>query len=590
MPNWGQFNWGQGYWGELSYAELKAAISRTPCSKMVMTLDYCGRTFGVSPCLATGEPCFNTYPTCKYISAYLKQSKDYKFTSANAPLPFQGPRPYIDSVKYMPTEIKDNKTVTSRVKINLHDEPDTDAGGIDPYLALRASVQGNFWQKLLARNPNYKGRQVKLSEGFLGIIETDFQQKFVGNIENIKLNKNGSVELELIDLLKSLSNVEIPAKVNVKLVINIDNSQTTITVDDASELDDPAAETKYVRIDDEIISYTTRNLTTNQISGGARAQFTTTAATHTANTKIAKILYYVPDNPYDILVQILTDAGIDAAYIDTGAFTGLKTYPISDIDRKAIITEPTKADKLYFELIDELDCKSWVNEDLKITIQKNIQNLPARTYTELTDIANIIYDSVSIDLNEVSRLTRISVYWNKLIFGSVDEKDSYNRLDIFLDADAEGVNEYNDEKEKVFYSRWLYENLTTEEIFEGYIKANFLRQLKRQRDAQALLTLSVELKDQDVRTGDFIKITTDKLQEIDGKPFTKRIFQIVRREPKENKIDLKTISMPKKHVSFFAPAGTPAYTSATEAQKEKYGFFTNARGKMSNDNAGYNFY
>src|SRR4030067_1015322 len=437
-----------------TYNQELTAISRIPCTLKILSLDYCGRTFGVSPCLATGNKCYNTYFTCRYKSAYLKQSKDYKFTSAHAPLPFQVPRPYIDSVKYMPTEIKDNKTVTSRVKINLHDEPDTDVD-IDPYLSSRSSVQGNFWQKLLARNPNYKGRFVKLLEGFIGIPENEFQGKFIGKIDNIKVDKQGIIEIEIIDLLKALSDVEIPSKVNVQLITTIDISQTTITVDDASELDDPAAGTKYVRIDDEIISYTTRNLTTNQISGGARAQFTTTAATHTANTKIAKILYYVPDNPYDILVQILTDAGIDAAYIDTGAFTGLKTYPILDIDRKAIITEPTKADKLYFELIDELDCKSWVNEDLKITIQKNIQNLPARTYTELTDIANIIYDSVSINLNDVSRLTRISVYWNKLIFGSVDEKDSYNRLDIFLDADAEGVNEYNDEKEKVFYSRWL---------------------------------------------------------------------------------------------------------------------------------------
>lgn len=62
---------------------------RTPIVLVVLSMDFCGRTFGVDPCLATGTKCFNTWPTCKYLTAYLKTTKDYKFTSRAAPgIPF----------------------------------------------------------------------------------------------------------------------------------------------------------------------------------------------------------------------------------------------------------------------------------------------------------------------------------------------------------------------------------------------------------------------------------------------------------------------------------------------------------------------
>jgi hypothetical protein len=61
---------------------------RTPVSLVVLSMDFCGRVFGVDPCLATGTACFNTYPTCKYKGAYRNVGKEYRFSSADAPVPF----------------------------------------------------------------------------------------------------------------------------------------------------------------------------------------------------------------------------------------------------------------------------------------------------------------------------------------------------------------------------------------------------------------------------------------------------------------------------------------------------------------------
>lgn len=569
----------------MSYQDELAAISRTPVTLVIITLDYCARIFGTSPCTATGTPCYNTFPTCKDKTNYNKTTKDYKFTSADAPLPFKtGERPYLSKVTYLPTEIKDNLTINARASVEMYDEPDTDIG-IDPYVSQRSSIQGTFWKKLLTRNPNYKGREVKIYEGFLGLAEADFQQKWIGVIENITLGKD-TVKIEIKDLLKKLSDIEVPPKLDIKLVTDIDAAITTITLTTVSGLDAPG----YIRIGDEIIYYTTKNETTNQISGCTRGYFSTTAAEHNANDKVQKVRYYAPANPFDILKEmLLTDAEIGASYVDSTAFDYWRDWPGGEVNFSAIVSEPTKLDKLYFEIVDLIDCKSWVAEDLKITIRRNIPNEPGRSYHNLTDEANIIHDSASVDLNEKSRITRVLLYWDKTTLGKVDEVMEYSRIDIAVDADAESANEYNEVIEKKFFCRWLRSGYIQEETLARFIKVFIMRQVRRYRDAMPIITLDLEMKDSDIKTGDFAKISTDELLMTDGNPLDKAIFQIIKRDFKGQKINLKVLKFPSRKVALFAPSGTPAYTSATEAQKE-YAFFTGADGKMSNQDDGYYFY
>ena len=92
--------------------------------------------FGTSPCLATGTPCFNTWKTCKYLSAFDNVGKTYKYSEVDAALPFKGVRPYVKSVKLLPTEIKTNLTVNARVSVTMVDEMDRDID-TDPYLTAK---------------------------------------------------------------------------------------------------------------------------------------------------------------------------------------------------------------------------------------------------------------------------------------------------------------------------------------------------------------------------------------------------------------------------------------------------------------------
>ncbi|MDD5774357.1 MAG: hypothetical protein PHS64_00265 [Candidatus Omnitrophica bacterium] len=580
----------------MSYADKLVELTPTPCQLAILTLDYCSLTYGVGDCTASGgagSECYNTYPTCQAKTAFSKTTKSYKFTTHEAPLPFlEGERPYIKSISYLPTEIKSSLTVKGRIKLTMADESDTDIG-IDPYVANRSSVQGSFWKKLLARNPNFKGRPLKLYDGFIGLTESDFTtdgKLFTGIVENITVDsKNGTITIEAADLLRSLDDIEIPAKLNIRLATDISDVQNSITLDgsDVGEMDSP---TGYIRIGDEIIYYGAINTTTKILSSCTRAMFGTSANTYTASTKVQAVKYYTEDNPFDTMQQILTDAGIAAGDIDSTAFAAEKAF-VADLNVMAVISEPTEASELYYSLVELMDCKTWVSESLKITIARNLPNRPGRTYTELSDDENIIDNSASVDLNQESLITRCSIYWDKTQMNDADEATSYNRIIVVVDADAESGNEYNQISEKTIKSIWLSPDVTaTEEEIEGWVNSLAMRHVWQQRDPQHLLNLEVSLKDAELLTGQYAYLTTEELLDKNGAGLDGTAFQVVRRERKDGKIALKLLRLPAKKVAYFAPADAPDYSSATDAEKQAYGYFTGADGYMADGSDGYVFF
>jgi hypothetical protein len=536
-------------------------------------------------CTATGTKCYNTYATCRDKANFSRTTKELKFTPADCPVPFRtGERPYIEKIAWFPTEIKhDNLTTKARVKITMLDEADTDIG-IDPYVSDRSSVQGTFWKKLLARSPNYKGRKIQIYEGFDGLAESDFQEKFVGTIDNIARSGN-RITIEAVDILKSLADIDIPPELDVKITTAITDSQTTITLDDVTDLDSAG----YVRINDEIIQYTAKNAVSNQLTGCARGKFSTIAAAHSENDKVQKCRYYAQDNPFDILQEMLsTDAGIAAGYIDSASFTTAKGWPGGEIDFEAIISEPTSLEELFFEIVELIDCKVWVAEDLKITISRNIPNEGGRSYTTLTDAENIIDGSGSVDLNEKSRITRVSIYWDPNAIGDREKPATYARLDIAIDSDAESVNEYNDEIKKTIWCRWINSGCDTEENLNTWINELTGRYVLNRRDAAPLVTLSVEMKDSGLKTGDYVMLSTDEIQEIDGNDVSAARFRVIRREEKGNRYIYKLERLPKRRACLINNDGAADYDSATDAEKE-YGYITDDYGEVEGE-MGYFIY
>jgi hypothetical protein len=561
-----------------------AGIPRTPIALVLLHLDYCGRVFGVAPCLAVGTPCYNTWKSCRYLPAFLKTEKVYKFSSYDTPVPFDGVRPYVRTVHLLPTEIKTNLTVSARVTVEFEDDLDYDVD-TDPYVRTRpAGPPRSFFKRLLARNPNYKGRTVEIFEGFLGDAEGEFKKKWVGHLENVTLGK-GVIKMESVDLLKNLSKIEVPPKLDIKLAVDLSAAQTGgMTLSSVEGLDDAG----YVRIGDEIIGYAYRDVATKQLLTLTRSAFSTLAAEHKAKEKVQKVRYFAPANPWDILLDMLrVDSQVPDEYIDLDAFSYFREWPGGDVDFSAVISEPEKLDTLFMEVVDLLDAKAWVAEDLKITVRRNLQNEPGRSYRTLTDESHHVSKTMSVDLNEKSRLTRMFVYWGKKVIGKHEEPSSYDRLDIAVDADAEGA--YGDTVEKKSYCRWISSSYLQEETAAQYVKNIAMRRVRRNRDAQPIIAASLDLKDADIKTGEFIRVSTDEVADLNGAPVLAEIFQVVKREHKGTRVNVSLLRLSQRKVAFIAPAGTPSYASASDQQKE-YGFITVADGRMPDESPGYHIW
>jgi hypothetical protein len=591
----------------MGYDARRTDISRTPVTLVRIPQTWCANTFGVAPCTGTGEPCYNTLHTCKSKTEYVQTTRVDVFSSANAAVPFPGPRPLVLSVAYLPTEITDNVTVTGRIKVTFADEPDTDVG-VDPYVTQRAAfpnIPGTFWRKRLARNPAYKGQLMEILEGFLGDPLEEFRQTAVAPLELITISKS-SVTVSSVDLLKGLGEIETPKKLAIKTLGEVAAESTEIILADTFDVPLLPA-TGEVRIDDEIIAYSGFDKPQRRLYNLTRGARGTVPSEHAVQVPVQICRYFPLGNPFDHLKEILLkDAGYPPALVDSAAFDYWRDWPGMEVPMTAFLSEPTKLSDLYlgrkgktalsgtsgppdsFGLVDLLDCKSWVGEGLQITIARNIPNAPGRSYRAISDAANVVASSTSVDMHESSRVTRVILYWDKVVLGKDDEPSSYGRRDIGVNADAE--REYGDIVEERIFCRWLKRDVMQEEVLDTFISDLLLRRLFGRQDASPVITLTTELKDSDIVTGQYVVFTTDELLNLDGTPVTTR-FQVIKRDFNGGKPQLKIQRIPVRRCAFYAPEEATDYVIASVADQEYGGFYSDEKlGKMPNGDEGFYYY
>jgi hypothetical protein len=538
-----------------------------------------------------GTECYNTFPTCRDPENFDKTTIDLKFTSNNAEIPFAGVRPYVQNVGVLPTKIDQEITVKSRLKITMLDELSDDIF-LDPYISTRTSNQGEFWKKLLARNPNYKGRPVKVYDGYVGEPENEFEQRWQGQLENITINR-GQVTLDSIDELVNLENTTVPEKNSAKLVNNITSSQLTIVLDTILKDDGVQIDSSgYMRVDDEIIYYTSLTAASNQLNlpSDGRGYFETTAASHNQGDRATIVKYFAPQVPFDQLRDLWDLSGGDYTADFDSSWDDFEDYPAPDLNFSAIITEndALTASDLFWEIAKIIDLHIWQDENQKIAVRRNLGNDPNRTYKNITDTANVIERSMSSDLNEIERKTRSIMYWGKSTLAELEDVTGYSEVDVAVDSDAESANGFNDVIQEIIFNRWVSKRFLNAEDSENYVSALVGRRLLNRRDARPIVNLNVELKDEGILTGDSARLDTDELLNPDGTNITES-FIVMKREKQQGILKLSLKEMPKQRIGFIAPANHPDYEDATDDEKE-YGYVSTANGIMPNRDPGYHIW
>lgn len=456
-----------------------ATFAARPIEIVEIIQPICSRVFGSSPCLATGDACWNTDATCKYRSAldmsktislrfvpeavYDWQSNDINLlTEAGDTLTTEAGDQLLVDYYYQPamdipalsgyntaptvlnvaSGSKDKSPLGYRAvcQVNVKDFPWNDII-TDPYVGTRAYAparQGSFWTKWLARNPFHVGYTLNIYEGLIGQpLSVMTRREYV--IEKIDRGKDG-VSITAKDILRKITdtNLTAPYLSRGELASAITNSQTNLTVAGATISEYESA--GYLRLNSEIVSYTQVYETDGgnlYFSGVTRAVANTTAAAHNQNDRVQRVIYYnaVPFN--EILHDLFVIwGGIPDRYINEADWALEKTTYRPDYNFTAYIAEPTKIDELAGEVCLQSVANVWWDERTQQIIMNAVKPEPSPYL--LTDDDAIVAGSLTISEKPEERTSQTHVYYlQRTPVPSVTEKTNYTRVSVYIDVEKQ---------------------------------------------------------------------------------------------------------------------------------------------------------
>jgi hypothetical protein len=472
------------------------AFAAKPVEVVEIIQPLCSRTFGVAPCLAAGEKCWNTDRTCVYREAldlthsialrfvaddvYAWEGEattligdvtefsldfiadSYAFPSEERELVTEADEAFLIDYYYQPalaipalagyntaptvlnvaSGSKDKSPLGYRAvcQVNIKDFPWNDVG-TDPYVSERDYVpeqQGSFWAKWLARNPFHIGYTLNIYEGLLGQpLSAMTRREYV--IEKIDHGKDG-VSIIAKDILRKVTDTAITAPYlsRGELAAAATNVQTNITV--AGAVLGDYAPAGHLRMNNEIVSYIQVYETTGgnlYFDGLTRGVAGTAAAAHSQNDRVQRVIHYDNRPFHEILYDLfVTWGGISARYIDFAAWADEKTTFRPDYNFTAFLAEPAKIDELAGEVCLQAVANVWWDERIQQIILKAVKPEPAPYL--LTDDDAIVAGSFAIKEKPEERASQSHVYYlQRTPVPSVTEKTNYSRVAVFIDVNKQ---------------------------------------------------------------------------------------------------------------------------------------------------------
>lgn len=484
-------------------------LATRPLEVVEIIQPLCANTFGVAPCTATGDACWNTDKTCKAPTALnlsnslilrfvphavydwqdnlinlLTESGDTLITEASDTFLidyYYQPAlaiPALDGYQTAPTVLnvasgdKNKSPLGYRAVCNvrIRDFPWNDIG-TDPYVSTRTydpAKQGSFWSKWLARNPFHVGYTLNIYEGYEGQpLSGMTKREYV--IEKIDFGRDG-VSITAKDVLRKVTdtNVTAPYVSPGELAANITLSDTTLQVAGASLSDYP--ENGYFRIDDEIIGYTQRHLSDGNVyfANLTRGVGGTVAASHTANARVQRVIYYNNTPFHDILYDLFVNwGGIPSRYIDYAAWSLERLTYRPDYNFTVFIADPTNVDDLAGEVCLQSLSNVWWDERTQKIILKAVR--PDESPTLLSDDGEIAAGSFSIREYPEQRASQAHVYYSQRSpVVSATEKTNYARVSAWIDVGKQ-VQYGGDPQVRELFCRFIGTQAIANALAQNYL-------------------------------------------------------------------------------------------------------------------------
>jgi len=432
-----------------------------------MDLDYCalryGETNGAGTCPAvlgvdSTIKCFNTLSTCAVRASFTNAPVTERFAQPSADLPIAiEALPDIVSVEYAPAIISLGVDLGQRSQLTAtfsdHPHSDTGAGG-DKYLSDRPYVpfkQGTFWGKFRARQSFIRGRALRWMQGLVGqsLDEMDTRHFVMESFNGPSLDGQFTVTAQ--DLLKLLDGdrAQAPALSPGNLNANITNVATSATLSPAGIGDSSYPTSGWLAIGGtEIVSFT-RSSDTLTLTRGL---FNTTAVAHNAGDRCQLCLYYLAQDPADVIYDLATTyAGVDPAHIPLDNWRA-ETAAYYRRVVTAMICEPTGCDTLVSELIEQCGLAVWwddLGQQIRLQVLRAIS-----TTAERFDDSSVAVGTLVPTEQPDKRISQVWTYFG--IFNplkNLTQIDNFRSTAITEDLDAEA--DYGQPAIKKIYSRWI---------------------------------------------------------------------------------------------------------------------------------------
>ena len=415
----------------------------------------CSRVFGVAPCNAAGEKCWNTDATCTFraaldltdtLSLYFVRDEAHEWI--DSPTAFQPALALgaLVSTGVAPTVLnvaggsRDRGPLGYRAVLNVRikDFPWNDVG-TDPYLDSRSydpQERGSFWSKWLKRNPFHVGYKINRYSGTRGQSLAQMTKRQY-EIERIDSGRDG-VTIRAKDLLNRVNEVVAPVPSPGILASDINDSVTSMTVAGAI-IGDYQTAPGIVRIGDEFIRYSGLTASGSDLSftGLTRGAVNTQAAAHNQNERVQRVLFWEDEPFQNIVYELLTDwADVDAALIDKTEWDGEKNLFRAAFDFTGYISEPTPIVQLLGELSLQALTNIWWDEREQEIILKAVR--PDFMPQEISDDTDIKAGSFAIKELPEERVSQVFVYYNlRSPTLSATDAASFANAAVFIDADKQ---------------------------------------------------------------------------------------------------------------------------------------------------------
>ena len=493
---------------------------REPILFCDIILDHCDNQFGSSTapstCQATGgddSACFNTKYTCVDTSNYrtsFRGKKIHRFAQEVGVglrgVDFDAPQCII-SANQAPVEIIPTKGVAVRasVTIKMRDFTSNDKG-IDPYYSARnyiATDKSTYFSKMLARNPHYVGRTIRIFYGYVdrnGLIQSyDGLKEYV--IESFALDKDivtikAKDILTLGDALKS--KVPVPTIYTLKTDLPIGHGTNHFQVQvggvdaTAQQLIDGFGannSTGYLRINEEIIKYTVDSDGSThggsphlEITNNGRAQWGTIEEDHEGydsgddedgDSVQPCVNYgeYTGDTEFETINTIAYDlltnyANVPASSINNqiggnNSWVDETGFWLSSYKMSFIISEPTAVNTLLKDIGSHAGVNFYYDDTFnQIVMRAETPQINENLIPSVTD-THIVKDSLKFIDSTKQRISRVYYYYDlKNHTSDKDKPKDFKRLQVNIDSDSELPDEYGQENTKTFFAYGVRDSST----------------------------------------------------------------------------------------------------------------------------------